>query len=324
VRLAGVVLNRVAGEGHYQAVAPPIEEEAGVPVRGSRGRHQELAQPERYHGLVPTTQGPIAEHYFDALATIAASELDLERILKLAETAGSARPHPPTDLFPDRPPRHHARVAIARDRAFSFYYADSLDLLEAWGAELVPFSPIDDVSLPPAVDGVYIGGGFPELFAEELASNAAMRASIRGAVSSGVPLYAECGGYMYAGRSLTDAAGVRHEMTGLLPFESSMSGSRMTLGYREAQALQDGPVAARGTTLRGHEFHWSVSEPPAPEDAAYTVGLDGGGDRLEGSVGGSAWGSYIHLHFAADRRIAPRFVETCATRAASAERHHAR
>ncbi|MHB8577926.1 MAG: cobyrinate a,c-diamide synthase, partial [Dehalococcoidia bacterium] len=313
IRVEGVVLNRIAGEGHYAAVAPPIEQEAGVPVLGSLGRHAELTLPERYLGLVPVTEGPHAGEYFDAATTLVGRGLDLDRIFALASTARGPAISRDAGLFPTESQPIRARIAIARDRAFSFYYADSLDLLEAFGAELLPFSPLEDATLPDGARGVYIGGGFPELFAAELSANQPMHAGLRSAVQRGVPLYAECGGYMFAGRSLTDAEGLVHPMTGILPLESSMSRSRLTLGYHELRTLRDGPIASGGTRLRGHEFHWSVAEPLPPEQAAYSVGIDRTNEeRTEGSVAGSAWGSYIHLHFGSDRGLAPRFVETCA------------
>mgnify|MGYP001183745982 CR=1 FL=1 len=311
VDLAGVVLNRIAGEGHYRAVAPPIEDEAGVPVLGSLGRDERLTLPERYLGLIPTTEGPLAHEYFDALAATVARDLDLERILRIAR---EPRPGCPPDqlLFPAARVQPCVRLALARDAAFSFYYEDALDLLRAHGSEIVTFSPLADAALPDGADAVYLGGGFPELFAAQLAANRPMLAALRAAAARNTPIYTECGGYMYAGRSLTDAAGVRHEMLGLLPLDSSMSGSRMTLGYRELRVLRDGPAGPAGMRLRGHEFHWSVSEPPLAHDAVYAAALEGGGERPVGGVRGSVWGSYVHLHLGSERSLASDFVRWCA------------
>ncbi len=311
VELAGVVLNRIAGEGHYRAVAPPIEDEAGVPVVGSLGRDERLALPERYLGLIPTTEGPIARSYFDTLAETIGRQLDLECIFRLARA-----PRPSVTvtepLFPAGSLPSRVRLAVARDRAFSFYYQDALDLLAAHGAELLEFSPVEDEAIPQGTDAVYLGGGFPELFATQLSANRPMLESIRAASRCGTPIYAECGGYMYLGESLTDAEGTRHAMLGLLPLHSTMSQSRMTLGYRELRTLRPGPFGAAGTRLRGHEFHWSVSTEPAPEGAVYAAAVDGGGERLAGGARGAAWGSYMHLHFGSDPALAPAFVRWCA------------
>lgn len=313
VRVEGVVLNRLAGEGHFRAAGAPIEQEVGVPVLGKLGRHTPLTLPERYLGLIPVTEGPVAREYFAALEQTIAASLDLERILKLAESAGPLPAVPPTGLFPAEPQPVRARIALSRDRAFSFYYEDGLDLLRAWGAEIVPFSPLADGALPEGTDGVYIGGGFPELFAAELAANAPLHAALRAAAKQGVPIYAECGGYMYAGDALTDAEGQTHAMLGLLPFTSRMDHARLTLGYREAQALRDGPLLRARQSVRAHEFHWSVSDPPAEGDAAWSVAIDGSEQRrMEGMARGTVWGSYLHVHPAADPSLAPRFVALCA------------
>jgi cobyrinic acid a,c-diamide synthase len=313
VRLEGVVLNRLAGEGHYRATGAPIEEETGVPVLGRLGRHEPLALPERYLGLIPVTEGQIARDYFAALEETITRGLDLERILKLAESAGPLPARATASLFPEAQQPSCARIALARDRAFSFYYEDGLDLLRAWGAEIMPFSPLRDAVLPAGATGVYMGGGFPELFAAELAANAPMHAALRDAAARGLPIYAECGGYMYAGETLTDAEGSAHEMLGLLPFASRMDRAKMTLGYREARALRDGPLAASGQAVRAHEFHWSVSDPPAEADAVWSVAVDGAAERrVEGLARGSVWGSYLHVHPGADRSLAPRFVAQCA------------
>jgi cobyrinic acid a,c-diamide synthase len=312
VRVEGVVLNRLAGPGHLRAVGPPIENEAGVAVLGAVQRRAALAVPERYLGLIPVTEGAVADAYFDAAADAAAHEIDLERLLGLAATADPPSAPAPA-LFPAEPQPRRARIAVARDRAFSFYYADSLEMLEAWGAELLPFSPLADSGLPAGTQGIFIGGGFPELFAAELAENAPMLAAIRAAHARGMPLYGECGGYMYLGHSLTDAAGRPHRLAGVLPLESTMSNERLTLGYREVRTLHEGPHAPTGRALRGHEFHWSIARPLPPEQAAYAVRIDGSdAEYPEGSVNGSAWGSYVHLHFGADPALAQRFVSICA------------
>jgi cobyrinic acid a,c-diamide synthase len=201
-------------------------------------------------------------------------------------------------------------LAVARDEAFSFYYQDSLDLLEAWGAEIVPFSPLRDTALPAGVGGVYLGGGFPELFAIDLSANGPMLASIRHAASVGLPLYAECGGLMYLQHALIDADGRRHRMAGIVPGESTLAGKRLTLGYREVRARRATALAPAGAVLRGHEFHWSVASEPGSEVAAYDV-LDGTG-RVEGYAAGSVLASYVHLHFASDSGLAPRLIDACA------------
>ena len=309
LRIAGVILNGVGGPRHLDFCQPQIEATTGLPVLGYLPQRDEFAQPERHLGLIPTVEGTVARRWYDALIAQVEESIDLDRILQLADTCDP----PPvwSEAYPEEEQPKIARIAIARDKAFSFYYQDSLDLLEAWGAELAPFSPLDDDRLPDGAGGVYIGGGFPEMFASELASNKAMRAAIGKAVDRGLPVYAECGGLMYLGRSLSDLEGVQHPMVGVIPAVSAMSNQRLTLGYREVESRTDSPLMRRGQRVRGHEFHWStLDEPPQPEESVYRV-IDQG-DRADGFQVGSVWASYVHIHLASDPSMARRFVDTCA------------
>ena len=231
-----------------------------------------------------------------------------------SQLAGSCNtPAAQPEAYPEVAQPKRARIAIARDKAFSFYYQDSLDLLEAWGAELAPFSPLDDSRLPEAVGGLYIGGGFPEMFADELSRNRPMHTAILQAVSQGVRVYAECGGLMYLGRSLSDLDGGQFPMVGAIPAVSAMSDRRLTLGYREVESRTDSPLMPRGHRVKAHEFHWSTLEqPPKPEESVYRV-VDQD-NRPDGFQVGSVWASYVHIHLGSDASMARRFVETCAKR----------
>jgi cobyrinic acid a,c-diamide synthase len=200
-------------------------------------------------------------------------------------------------------------MAVARDKAFSFYYQDSLDLLEAWGAELVPFSPLEDTKLPRNVSSLYIGGGFPELYAAQLAANQPLRRTIREAAMRGMPIYAECGGLMYLGASLQDFNGQSHCMVGVLPVSSQIHSPRLSLGYRTVQALGNGPLLCQGQIVRGHEFHWSVLDSATHAGNAYRI-IDKS-ERREGFHSGNLLASYIHLHMASQLSMAPRFVANC-------------
>jgi cobyrinic acid a,c-diamide synthase len=212
-------------------------------------------------------------------------------------------------LFPKAPKPTVAKIAVARDKAFSFYYKDSLDLLAAWGAELVNFSPLQDTGLPENISGLYIGGGFPELYAAELAGNKPMRQEIKAAAGGGMPVYAECGGLMYLGRSIRDLEGKEYPMVGAIPVSSQIDSPRLSLGYRTVQALGDGPLLRRGETVRGHEFHWSVIEKNANASNAYCI-LDKG-KRLEGFHNMNLLASYIHLHLGSLPGMAVRFIDSC-------------
>jgi cobyrinic acid a,c-diamide synthase len=309
VNLAGVILNGIAGDLHLELARPSLDR-AGVRYLGYLPGRKEFTLPERHLGLVPTAESQVAAAYYQHLATQAAATIDLERLLAVA--AGAAVPEAGgRTLFPEAPVAPQTAIAVAMDKAFHFYYPDSLDLLTAWGAELVPFSLLEDTALPPHASGIYIGGGFPEMFAAPLAANVSMRASIRAAAAYGLPIYAECGGLMYLGQDIEDLEGRTYAMAGVLPGRSVMKGSRLTLGYRTIRALQSTCLLAAGDTVRGHEFHFSsMPDSTAAVPAAYEV-LDQPG-RREGFVLHNVLASYIHVHMGSKASLAPRFVAACA------------
>ena len=309
LRIAGVILNGVGGPGHLEFCQPQIEETTGLPVLGYLPRREQLVQPERHLGLIPTVEGTVARQWYDFLIAQVEETIDLDRIVQLAGSCNTPSAQP--QAYPEESQPKKARIAIARDKAFSFYYQDSLDLLEAWGAELAPFSPLDDSRLPEGVGGLYLGGGFPEMFAEQLSQNQPMHTAVLKAVSQGVPVYAECGGLMYLGRSLSDLDGSQFPMVGAIPAVSAMSDRRLTLGYREVESRTDSPLMPSGYRVRGHEFHWStLEELPKPEGSVYRVVNQD--NRPDGFQVGSVWASYVHIHLGSDASMARRFVETCA------------
>lgn len=306
VGLAGVVLNRVASERHLQGCSEGLRER-GLPLLGSLPRDATLARPDRYLGLVSTAEAlpPVS---FRRRLSAAATHLDIEAIVRRASPATDP-PGAPL-LFPAEPRSKVARIAVAGDPAFHFYYRDALDLMEAWGAELVPFSPLGDASIPIGVDAIYIGGGYPELFAEQLSGNVPMRRSLRASYRRGALVYGECGGAMYLGAGLEDSAGKRHRMVGLWPGRTRMRPRRLRVGYRRVRAVA--PNFLGSPDLPGHEFHYSHLQPsPRPWTPAWEV-LDDGG-RLEGFSAPRLVASYIHLHLGSEPGLAAAFVGACRT-----------
>ena len=281
LHLAGVILNGIAGDLHLELARPSLDH-AGVRYLGYMPGRQEFTLPERHLGLVPTAEGRVAAAYYQHLATQAAATIDLDRLLALA--ADAAVPEAPVRmLFPVLPVTPKAAIAVAMDQAFNFYYPDSLD----------------------------IGGGFPEMFAEPLAANVGMRASIRAAAERGLPIYAECGGLMYLGQGIEDLEGRYYVMAGVLPGRSIIKGTRLTLGYRTVRAMQRNCLLDAGETVRGHEFHFSsLQDVTAAVPPAYEV-LDQPG-RREGFVMQNVLASYIHIHLGSKASLAPHFVATCA------------
>jgi cobyrinic acid a,c-diamide synthase len=257
--------------------------------------------------LVPAVENQASGEFMERLIAQCETTFNLSEILRLSEQVVVTQAK--TQLFPTviQPPS--TRIAVARDKAFSFYYQDSLDLLEAWGAELVSFSPLEDTALPRNVSGLYIGGGFPELYAARLAANEPLKEAIRRVVGRGMPVYAECGGLMYLGTSLRDLHGQNHSMIGTILISSQINSPRLSLGYRTVQALSDGPLLRRGETVRGHEFHWSVLDSGTHVPNAYRI-IDKARQR-EGFHKRSLLASYIHLHLASQLLMAQRFIANC-------------
>lgn len=303
LRIAGFILERVGSDTHARWVTAAVEQATGLPVLGAIHRDATLALPERHLGLVPTSERALSSAYLERLADVAERDLALDR---LREIAASAPPLTEATALGARP-SPVARIAIARDEAFGFYYEDALELLELAGAELLPFSPLADVALPPDIGGLYIGGGFPEVYAERLGANAAMRRAVAAAAARGVAVVAECGGLMYLARALTDRDGARHEMVGLVPIETAMRADRPTLGYRTITARLDGPLLARGESVRAHEFHYSEQIGDVPADRrAFDVAERPAAPQ--GYATDTVLASYMHVHFGSKPSMAARFV----------------
>lgn len=312
VNLAGVILNNVGSPSHLRWVTKAVEKKAGVPVFGYLPKKDEMRLPERHLGLVPTAESGELSEYMEGIREQVESTVDVATILRLA---GMTEPLPQVTegkLFPPKAEPVQASIAVAQDEAFSFYYQDNLDLLAAWGAELRFVSPLHDSRLPVDTQGVYIGGGFPEMYATELEANSGFKRALVEAAEAGMPIYAECGGLMYISQGIIDFEGNKHAMVGLVPGWAEMQKKRVRMGYAVAETLQNSILARRGERLRGHLFHWSKL-PGLTENAAYRI-LEPE-EQLEGFIIGpesNVLGSYLHLHFGSKSSLAKRFVESCA------------
>ncbi|MFJ6630529.1 cobyrinate a,c-diamide synthase [Streptomyces sp. NPDC091376] len=313
VRLGGVILNKVATDRH-EALLREALEESGVPVLGVLRRAPAVATPSRHLGLVP-----VAERHAEALDAVAAQAeqvrlgCDLEGLLALARSAPELRAEAwdPRDALPahagdgagSAAPQAPV-IAVAGGAAFTFSYAEHAELLRAAGADVVPFDPLRDESLPEGTRGVVVGGGFPEVYAPELSANSRLRKAVAELARAGAPVAAECAGLLYLARSLDGKP-----MCGVLDADARMS-ERLTLGYRDAVAVSDSVLAAAGTRMRGHEFHRTVLEPGAGASPAW--GLRQPERRVEGFVQGGVHASYVHTHWAGAPEAARRFVGKCA------------
>ena len=304
--LAGVIFNRVGGKVHRQWLTQAVTSACKARPLGALPSDAGVSLPERHLGLVTAVEGGYSPEVRQRLAALIETHVDVDTLVGLARS-GVRRRAPNA-----RAATVSATIAVARDRAFQFYYPDNLQALEHAGARLVFWSPMADQVLP-AADGLYIGGGYPELYGRELAANAPMLAAVRTFARSGRPVYAECGGLMYLAESLTDLDGHVWPMAGVLPVPVVMERSRLVIGYREVTLTSAGPLGSAGTRARGHEFHCSrLGDIPAAVKRLYAVTDGGGGSpRAEGFVIDGAVLSYVHLHFGSNPALAANFVEAC-------------
>ena len=310
VKIAGVILNKVAGRRHEQRLRAVVERYTDIPVVGVVHRNPALAISERHLGLVPSNEAGEADERITAIADVLAQEVDLDRLLEIARARSPAVPPPAP-----RPAPHpkDLRIAIARDSAFGFYYPADLEALERAGAELVPFDALRDSALPEA-DGLFIGGGFPETQMEQLEANVALRRDIRAAIEGGLPTYAECGGLMYLSRSLTWNERCC-EMVGVVPGDVVMHQRPVGRGYVHLEETGDGPwplVTGDGTpaAFHAHEFHYSGMENLAPGGhyAFRVLRGTGLGNGFDGWVHRNLLACYAHQRQVDTNRWADRFV----------------
>lgn len=311
----------------------------GIPVVGWLKRDEGMSIPERHLGLVPAIERGELEPLFQRAADVLMEGTDLDLLLELA---ASAPPLNAEDMSPStavHTDSDHAEsisnydshsdsmtnvnnrqvsyalqpvIAVARDAAFNFYYPDNLELLEAAGVRLQYFSPLAGEGIPTDVDGIYLGGGFPEEFAADIAGNQGFLEGLRQAAQSNMPLFAECGGYMVLGETLTDRDGFTFEMAGIIPAQVQMQKKRAALGYREVSSVQDSFLLKKGEVLRGHEFHYSTMSYRDEETIPYAYETKGlRGLKQEGYAAGNIVAGYTHVHLGSYPAAARRWVEHC-------------
>ncbi|MBN1106244.1 MAG: cobyrinate a,c-diamide synthase, partial [Deltaproteobacteria bacterium] len=306
--LKGVIFNRVGSPGHKDMLREAVASVPGLPpLVGCLPRDEGLEIPSRHLGLFTDEDLGLKEGLVERLGRWIEGNLDLERLLSSlpgAEIESAPRPS-------RRPAR--ARIGIAMDEAFCFYYAENLRLLQEAGAELVPFSPLRSPKIPDNIQGLILGGGYPELHCKTLSENREMLASIRDFGLGGGPIYAECGGFMVLMKEITDMEGRPYPMAGVFPMAARMESRLHALGYREILTRKDSPLGPAGTRVRGHEFHYSRMEKASEStERIYTLtdrkGFDNG---EEGFLRERVLGSYVHLHWGSNPDVAGHFVEFC-------------
>ncbi len=303
VSIAGVIVNRVSGEGHYKIIKSAVEKYTSIPCLGFLPSDEDIALNSRHLGLIPHAEVDGLNSRIDKLCGLVQSHIDIEEIAKIAYTHLPKKTSMPKDvvMFYEQNKRLFTgkRIGIAMDMAFTFYYEANLDMLRELGAELVPFSPLSHSRLPERLDALYIGGGFPEVFAQQLSENKAFMQDLKGKLQNGLKCYAECGGFMYLARSVTTLEGQRFDMVDLFDADCTMTKRLQRFGYVTVQY--------DGLKFRAHEFHHSKM---SHEDINYQFDVEKHRDgkivetwkcaaREQNTLAG-----YPHVHFYSD----PRFV----------------
>lgn len=309
LNIVGVILNRVGSDRHLELLQNALNA-LQINVLGILRRESDLTIPDRHLGLVPSGELTHLSELFERLAYLAQESFDWEKLLPLML--------PPADhsakaiaLFAPFVPLPPLRIAIARDRAFNFYYADNLDQLRQLGAELIDWSPLHDLTLPDNIHGIYLGGGFPEVFAAELAANISAQKSLGDAIKRGLPVYAECGGLMYLCQNIIDFSQQKWQMLGIFPTNVIMR-SQLVLGYRQAQVMRENALLPPTSTLWGHEFHRSGLITPSASPI-YTFRTQGSSPvtTTDGWQRFQVHATYLHVHFGGYPRLPLNFLQQC-------------
>jgi cobyrinic acid a,c-diamide synthase len=315
VKIAGVVLNKVGSDRHLELLKDALQS-INLPIFGVLRRHKEITIPDRHLGLVPSEEINQLDTIFAHLADLAQTCFDWQKLLPLLKSDKRqvieiSAPVSP-NLFPS------IRIAIARDRAFNFYYQDNLDLLSKLGAELVFWSPLEDESLPKNIQGIYFGGGFPEVFASQLAANQTILQQLRAKIETGMPTYAECGGLMYLCQQIiyeaeadSSLAKKSWQMVGVIPATAIMT-KTLTLGYRQATVLENSPIVSKQESIWGHEFHHSRLNASPLKPLWHIQGYKSSiYQALEGWKLYNLHASYLHLHFGEYPHAISKFLQHC-------------
>ena len=306
VKLSGVILNRIGSDNHRNIIESALNE-IGIKSLGAIKRDNKLITPERHLGLLPTTENETKE-LIENIGNAINAQVQIDELIEIANTASVLNFNYTEDLSIQQASR--IKIAIAKDEAFNFYYPESLRLLEQLGAEIITFSPLHDEIIPKA-DGLIIGGGFPEMFAIQLEANTSMRQSIKNAAHNGLPIFAECGGYMYMMNELIDFNGKAYKMVGVIDNSAKMNDRLQMVGYVEAELLNVCVLGKAGDIFHAHEFHFSNEVNDSGQNAFNCVRIHNNSHYYSGFVSDNVVASYLHIHFAGCVEAARHFVESC-------------
>ena len=309
VNIKGVITNNVKSESHYKTLKSAIEKYTGIEVLGYFPPNKNFSLESRHLGLIPSVEMDSLKQKFDNLADEIEKYIDVDRIIALSETE-EIESNFDLEAFINKHKVENKSIAIAYDKAFNFYYRENIELLEKLGLKIKYFSPMKDKEVPNA-DYIYIGGGFPEIFPQELHDNKSMRESILNAHRRNIPIYAECGGLMYLGEKLENQNKELFDMVGIFKGTSVMTSSLKRFGYCNGKAKVDTVLAKKGQIIKGHEFHHSIFK--SNEPCAYEMTKEKGGvviDRWDGGYSiGNTLATYLHTHFYNNLDCIANFLE---------------
>jgi cobyrinic acid a,c-diamide synthase len=311
VNLAGVIVNRVGSQTHALWCKEAIESAVKIPVIGSLPAIKEIELPERHLGLIPTAETKTFNPLFPRIGNFVRDNINLNMVVQIAKSAGEAS-DVQQPVYPASNQAKRVIIGVAFDEAFNFYYPSNLSILTAYGAEIKRFSLIHDKQLPTDIHGLYIGGGFPEMLPKELAANENMLKTIKKAAENGMPIYAECGGLMYLTDSIEDFDGDSFKMVGLLNGKTVMT-KKTLINYTLAEVTSENSFVAKGSQLKGHEFHCSqIVDIPADAKFAYIMKKgEGTQKKQDGWIRYNVLASYMHVPFVQDKKIVPHFISNC-------------
>lgn len=312
VKLAGVIVNKVSGDHHYQLIKTAIERELGIPCLGYFKKNDQIQLGSRHLGLVPAGELQELNDKVEELTEMALETIELDQIIKLSEVPLNFTANTESEL---KSIDVQVRIGIAKDQAFNFYYQDNLDILESLGAELVEFSPVSDEKLPEDLHGIIFGGGFPEVFADRIKDNKVMMTQLKELINNGIPTYAECGGFMFLNQKIINFEKEAFEMLGVFEGYSEMTKRLQRFGYVDVELNKDVIVGQKGWNFKGHEFHRSIVSGIDEERYAYTVRKIRDGKLLKewkcGASTNNVLGAYAHIHFYSCPDMPVYFVQQC-------------
>ncbi|PAB60768.1 cobyrinate a,c-diamide synthase [Anaeromicrobium sediminis] len=310
VNIQGVIINNVSNEVHYNLLKESIERDTNIKCVGYLKPNDNISLESRHLGLVPSVEVQNLRNKIDEIGEMVSETIDLDEIINISKSA------PKIDYVPKKREKiGSVNIAVAMDKAFNFYYKENLELLEELGANLIYFSPLKDKNLPDNIDGLYLGGGFPEVFSKELEENERMRISILNSIKNGLPTYAECGGFMYLCNEIENLAKEKYKMVGLYDTSAKMTKRLQRFGYVHVNMIEDCIIGRSGDRFKAHEFHRSTIDEKDEFDYIYRVDKYRNEKKIKSWKCGlkkyNAFAAYGHIHFYTNEEIPKNFIGNC-------------